>query len=113
MLTIKDFQYLTMNTDNTEWFYNTGCQYPLVCPKGSKVKFKSLLKNDTGTWFEVEYKGEIRYILPCYMDGNVMIDKEIAGGYFPPLGDTVIFTRYTDRYGNKYLLKDKGELELL
>ena len=73
MLNIKDFQYVTTNC-NPDWHNNTGCQYPLICPKGTKVKFLRQYTNYYGTWFEVEYESKRRYIMPNLCDGNVIVD---------------------------------------
>ena len=59
-----------------QWFYNTGCQYPLICPKGTKVKFLGILRNYVGTWAEVEYQGNIRYCFLSHLDKYIADKKE-------------------------------------
>lgn len=114
MLNLKDFEYVTFNSDNDRWFYNTGCQYPLVCPKGTKVKFIGVLINFYGYWFEVEYEGRHCYVLPSLVDGNIMVKHELKHDYWSTSSTSSWFYVYTDRYGNEYRkLNDEGDLELL
>lgn len=113
MLNLKDFEYVVINTDDEHWFDNTGCQYPLVCPKGTRVRFIEAFWNYYGFWFEVEYKGKRKYILPCLCDGNVMIECEVRTWFDTPSCSFKKITFLTDRYGKKYILHEKGELELL
>lgn len=113
MLNLKDFQYLTFNA-NENWYHGTGCQYPLVCPNGTRVKFLGVYRNFYGFWYEVEYDGRTRYVMPCCMNGNVMEKKEVF--CFPDPASLTIrkVCILTDRNGKKYkLLNEKGELELL
>jgi len=114
MFNLEDFKYVTIETENERWFYNTGCQYPLICPKGTKVKFVQVFSNYYGTWFEVEYNGQIKYILPCLCDGNVMIKHEERKWLDIPSLKVKEIHIFTDRFGKKYkLLNEKGDLELL
>ena len=111
-MNLKDFQYLTVYCDE-HWFHGTGCQYPLVCPKGTKVKFIRQMTNLYGKWFEVEYEGEKRYIMPSLCEGNVMVKVERYVWFDPPSCSYKEIYFYYDRYGKKYkLLNEKGELEL-
>jgi len=83
------------------WFDNTGCQYPLVCPKGTKVKFLSILRNYVGTWAEVEYQGEIKYCFLSHLDKYVAEKKEIT--YFDaPRCKLVYITDYKMSNGERY-----------
>jgi len=95
------------------WFHNTGCQYPLVCPKGTKVKFKSILRNYVGTWFEVEYEGKIYYGFPKDFDGNVLVDKKVYSYFDAPRCRLVHKVYYTDRNNQKYILTENCELEAI
>ena len=115
MLKLKDFKYLTINTEcDIYWSNNTGCQYPLICPKGTKVEFVSQFTNYYGTWFEVKYEDEIRYVLPNLCNGNVIVKAKkivLMDSESLAIKETYILT---DRYGKRYrLLNEKGDLELL
>lgn len=112
MLNLKDFEWLTFNSDNDRWFYNTGCQYPLVCPKGTKVKFIGVYVNFYGYWFEVEYEGRHYYVWPSLVDGNVLVKRELKHDYWSAPSSSNWFYVYTDRFGKQYkLLNDEGDLE--
>ena len=117
MSNLEDFKYVTINfhgIDYRTWFYNTGCQYPLVVPDGTKVEFVSVLHNYYGIWYEVKHNNELKYISPCYCEGNIMVKmEEIKSFDVRSLTNNVMYI-YTDRYGKKYrLLNNKEELELL
>lgn len=112
---INDFKTLTVNTDNRTWFYNTGCQYPLVCPKGTQVEFIKKVVNYYGIWYEVRYQNEIRYISPHLVDGNVIENIESYYSF-----DVATLTRkkwyiLIDRYGTRYIVQNSidGEMEKL
>lgn len=110
MPNVKDFQYVTTNC-GPNWHDNTGCQYPLVCPKGTKVKFIRQFTNCYGTWFEVEYEGKSRYIMPSLCDGNVIVGVKTVG-YSPVLLDKEYI--FIDRYGKRYKqVNVYGDLEEL
>lgn len=117
MPNLKDFKYLTINfygVDYRTWFNNTGCQYPLIVPDGTKVEFVSVLHNYYGTWYEVKHDNKIKYISPCYCEGNIMVKmEEIKSFNVSSLTNKIIYV-YTDRCGKKYkLLNGKGDLELV
>lgn len=108
---IADLDY--KNPEYGYWFYNTGCQYPLVCPKGTKVKFKSVYLNYYGLWFEVEYNGEICYAYPSAFEGNVIIKKQtIIYRNIATLQDKKVH-RLFDNNGNEWVAyPEKEELTL-
>ena len=112
-MTLADFEYLTINTDNQNWYRGTGCQYPLICPKGTRVKFLGVLKNFYGTWYKVEYNGKAYYIYPEYCDGNVIVKTKTESYFKADLYEYITLTFLTDRYGNQYVMNRKGEIELL
>lgn len=112
-MTLSDFEYVTTNTSNQKWYMGTGCQYPLVCPKGTRVKFLGVLKNFYGTWYRVEHNGKEYYIYPGYCDGNVIIKTETKSCFRADLNDYVTITFLTDRYGKQYVMDEKGEIEML
>lgn len=112
-MTLTDFEYVTINTDNQNWYKGTGCQYPLICPKGTKVKFVGILNNYYGTWFEVYYNGKICYILPEYCDGNVIFKTKSKSMFIAPLNEYVTLTFLRDRYGKEYVMNDNGEIKEL
>ena len=117
MLNLKDFKYVTINfgeIDPKKWMDNTGCQYPLIVPNGTKVEFVGVYINYYGRWFEVEHEGRLQYILPCFCEGNVMIKKE-SYEYFDVASLTnKVVIYYMDKYGKRYrLLNSEGDLELV
>ena len=106
---------LTVNRDlDHHWFDNTGCQYPLVCPKGTKVKFKSILHNYYGIWMEVEYEGRLHYGFLKDFDGNVIL-KHMPYDYFDPaMCQYRRMHRIVDREGNMYMVKEPScDLEFI
>ncbi len=95
------------------WFFNTGCQYPLVCPKGTKVKFKSVLLNYYGLWFEVEYNGEICYAYPSAFEGNAIIKRQtIIHRDIAHLCDKVVYKLFDNNKNEWMYYPEKDELEL-
>ena len=113
----ENFKYLTVLVDGCGWSHNTGCQYPLNCPKGTVVEFVSVLHNYYGTWYRVNYNGECCYILPEYTEGNVIVTTESYGHYDVVSCTEIITVVHTDRYGKRYILKyrinDDGKKELI
>ena len=71
---MKQYSYEDLETStitqelDRNWFNNTGCQYPLICPKGTQVKFRSIMSNYYGNWAEVECNGRVRYCFKCHLD---------------------------------------------
>ena len=112
-MTLADFEYLTINTDNQNWYRGTGCQYPLICPKGTRVKFLGVMNNLYGTWYKVEYNGETYYIDPEYCDGNVIIKAETKSYFSVEKMDIVSRLFLTDRYGKQYVMNENGEINPL
>lgn len=113
----EDFsKELTVNADldyndpeRGYWFYNTGCQYPLVCPKGTKVKFKCVYLNYYGLWFEVEYNGRTYYAYPSAFEGNVIIKTQtIIYRNIAYLSAEKAY-RLFDNHGNEWLYNPKEE----
>lgn len=103
---------LTMLTDNQNWFYNTGCQYPLVCPKGTKVKFLRVLINYYGIWFEVAYEGKIKYVMPSLVEGNVIVKKEYLSYTNPVTLKISKGVILTDRKGNEWFAGENTQWEM-
>jgi len=103
-MTLEEFQTVTVISDLThDWFHNTGCQYPLVCPKGTKVKSLGVYRNYVGTWAEVEYQGSIRYCFLSHLDKYVAEKKEIS--YFDaPSCRNVNIIIYKMNTGEEYTL---------
>jgi uncharacterized protein YraI len=110
---LADFEYLTINTDNQNWYRGTGCQYPLICPKGTRVKFLGVMKNYYGEWFRVEHNGKAYYIYPEYCDGNVIVKEKIESMYRADLNEYITLTFLTDRYGKQYVMNENGEINPL
>lgn len=111
---ITDFEYLTTTTNNPIWYKDADCRYPLICPKGTKVKFLDVfVKFFNETWFKVEYNGNAYYIYPGYCDGNVIIKTETKSMYRADLNEYVTLTFLTDRYGKQYMMNENGEINPL
>ena len=64
---------------NIGWSYDVRCYYPLICPKGTKVKFRSVVHNYYGTWAEVEYEGEVKYCFLSHLDRYIKDVKRLDG----------------------------------
>ena len=111
---IADFKYLTTKTNNPIWYKDSDCQYPLICPKETKVKFVDVfVRFFYETWYKVEYNGEIYYIDPEYCDGNVIVKTKFESHFSVEKMDFISRLFLTDRYGKQYVMNENGEINPL
>lgn len=110
-MNLEDFKTLTVYAPEN-WFHNTGCQYPLVCPPGTEVEFKEVVKNYFGTWYRVKYKDETYYIAPEYCQGNVIVKIWHKDIFIAEANRNIRIYFCEDRYGKEYKVNSEtGELE--
>ena len=113
-MNLTDFRYLTTTTNNPIWYKDADCRYPLICPKGTRIKFVDVfVRFFNETWFKVDYNGETYYIDPEYCDGNVIVKTQNKSNFNFEMCRIVTQVFLTDRYGKQYVMNESGEINPL